>query len=179
MGRDKCATVGRVGPCVEHFDEWPGVPGDLEPAAERAHENTAGFDVWRLYYDASSPMLGPLRKQPGDYAIRAVGFGDAVEGKDEIYEGGRTNGETFARRNIQLAMALRLRAIRTVALLNGRQDIEPYDCLFINPKLPRLGHFLNTLTKADPTVEPHDRKVGTRQAGAATRTPNRPTRSTV
>ena len=145
-GRDKCATVGRIGPTVRHFDEWPGILGDLDPAALRAHQNTDGFDVYRMYYDGAQSMRGPLmRAQDTDnrqYAIRAVLFGGKVGGEDVIYERGRKNKDVFARRNIQMGMAARLRALRTVRLLAGDAEVDPIDCLFIRDDLPRLEQFL-------------------------------------
>ena len=154
-GRDKCSTVGRVGPCVEHLDTWPGLAGDLDPAAERAHANTDGFEMWRMYYDASAAMRGPLIRAGAldSYGVRPVGFGGEVMGKTVLFEARRTNQETFTSRNIQMAMALRLRANRTVALLNGR-DVDPADCLFINPQLPRLKQFLDILTKPIRRLNP-------------------------
>ena len=145
-GRDKCATVGRIGPTIDHFDMWPGQMGDLDPAARRAHDNTEGYDVYRMYYDGAQSMRGPLmRAQDLDgktYAIRPVLFGGEVGGKDVIFERGRKNGEVFARRNIQMGMALRQRATRTVRLLNGDKEVDPIDCLFIRDDLPAREAFL-------------------------------------
>ena len=152
-GRNKCCTVGRVGPTVEHCDTWPGIPGDLDPAAKRAHQNTEGFHVFRMYYDGSAQMRGPLRRQGVYYTARPVNFGGEVRGKDITFERGRTNGDMFARFNIQMAMAVRLRANRTVRLLNGA-DVDPRRCLFINPNLPKLEAFLAACTQPIRRLNP-------------------------
>ena len=86
--------------------------------------------------------------------MQAVGFGGEVRGKKVLYEPNRTNENTFARRNIQMAMALRLRANNTVALMNGREGIDPLDCLFIRHDLPHLEAFLNVLTKPIRRIGP-------------------------
>ena len=152
-GRDKCATVGRIGPCVVHLNTWPGVAGDPDPAARRAHANTEGYTVSRMYYDAASPMRGPLQRLQPPYSVRAIGFGAEVGGKDVSYERGRTNGQVFMRRNIQLAQALRLRATRTVQLLAGK-DVDPLHCLFLDPSLPGLEQFKAELTRPVRRISP-------------------------
>ena len=152
-GRDKCATVGRIGPTVLHFDQWPGVAGDPDPAAERAANNMDAHPVTRVYYDSSSPMRGPLLRQGRDFGITGVNFGGSVGGKDFPYERGRTNGDVFSARNVQMAQALRLRATRTIQLMNG-QEVDPAACLFIDPTLPQLGYFLASLTQPIRRVSP-------------------------
>ena len=146
-GRHKCATVGRIGPSVHHVDAWPGIAGDLDPAARRAHLNTEGFTVSRMYYDGASPMRGPLQRLSPSYSVRPINFGGEVGGKDSMYERGRSNGDVFSKRNIQMAMAVRLRAMRTARLLAGG-DVDRKQCLFINPKIPKLETFLSECTKA-------------------------------
>lgn len=149
-GPDKCATVGRIGPTVYHVDMWPGEAGDLDPAARRAHSNTAGFDVWRIYYDGASAMRGPFMRVKkatgGGWGVRPVAFGGEVMGKDMFYETKQRNAQVFARRNIQMAMDVRLRAQRTVQLVGGA-DVDPAACLFIDPSIPNLADFLKECSK--------------------------------
>ena len=150
VGSDKCAQVIRRGPVVEFLDVWPGVAGDLSVAARRAHENTKSlkhdFDMYRLYYDASSPMKREFIALGADYGVRPVNFGGEVGGKDVFYEPKRRNGEVFRSRNIQMADALRLRANRTMRLLKG-DKVDPVECLFIRDDLPNLETFLANLTQ--------------------------------
>ena len=153
-GKDKCASVVRVGPTVEDVDAWPGVAGDLSVAARRTHENVREHDIYRLYYDASAPMLSEFRRIGTPYAVRPVAFGGEVSGKNVLYESKRKNGAVFARRNIQMADALRLRANRTVRLLKGDKTIDPIDCLFIRSDLRNLEAFLADLSQPIRRVNP-------------------------
>ena len=59
-GADKCAVVTRQGPNVLDCQLWPGVAGDLEPAAKRAHEEVRGYRLMRMYYDGAHAMQYPL-----------------------------------------------------------------------------------------------------------------------
>ena len=133
-GKDKCAHVVRVGPTVEHIDKWPGVAGDLSQAARRSHEHNQDWGIFRLYYDASSPMRGEFNRiEPAvQYGVVPINFGGEVGGPNVLYEPRRPNNEVFRSRNIQMADALRLRAARTIRLRNGA-DVDPTTCLFHSP----------------------------------------------
>ena len=158
-GRDKCAQVIRRGPCIEFVDQWPGVAGDLSVAARRVvqnaedYESTSDRNIWRLYYDASSPMRREFTAL--GQKSRPVAFGGVVGGPDRMYERKRPNKEVFARRNIQMGDSLRLRANRTVRLLKahdegrtlGDDEISPARALFINPKIKHLEAFKSDLTQ--------------------------------
>ena len=146
-GKNKCAEVVRVGPVVDFIDMWPGVSGDLSIAAGRAHNNLEHYDPYRLYYDGSSPMMNEFRRLEVDYRVLAINFGGKVGGPTKQYEPRRTNEQVFARRNIQMADALRLRANRTVQLLKGNREVEPMDCLFIRDDLPDLEGYLADMTQ--------------------------------
>ena len=152
-GVDQCAQVIRRGPLVEFVDEWPGVAGDLSVAARHADENAAeyrirsGEDIWRLYYDASSPMRREFVALDSHYPARAVNFGGAVTGEDRLYEARRKNKDVFARHNIQMADALRLRANRTVRRMGGDLTVDIDECLIIPADLPNLESFLTDLTQ--------------------------------
>ena len=158
-GRDKCAQVIRRGPCIAFVDQCPGVAGDLSVAARRVvqnaedYESTSDRDIWRLYYDASSPMRREFTAL--GQKSRPVAFGGVVGGPDRMYERKRPNKEVFARRNIQMGDSLRLRANRTVRLLKahdegrtlGDDEISPARALFINPKIKHLEALLSDLTQ--------------------------------
>ena len=147
-GKDRCALVIRRGPVIESLHKWPGVVGDLSQAAQKAHglygETRRGSG--RLYYDASSPIKTEFRRLRPGYRVIGEQFGGGVKGANTRYESGRPNDQVFRSRNIQLADALRLRASRTVRLLDG-QDVDPKTCLFINPAIPRLETFLTDMTQ--------------------------------
>ena len=140
-GADKCAHVIRRGPVIEYVDVWPGVTGDLSQAAMRAHEANVAWNIYRLYYDASSPIRTDFLRLDPEYSVVPVSFGGAVGGPDRLYESKRPNKRVFAHRNIQMADALRLRANRTVRLRKGA-DIDPTECLFIRDDLKNLEEFL-------------------------------------
>ena len=57
-----------------------------------------------------------------------------------------TNKDRFARRNIQMAFAVRHRARRTVRLLAG-EDIDPNACLFIDPDMPHVEEYLEEMVR--------------------------------
>ena len=81
------------------------------------------------------------------YALRGEWFGGEVRGKDVLLERGRpprSNDQVFRNRAIQMAHALRLRAQRTVRLLKGG-DVDPHQCLFINPDCIAVGSIMRTL----------------------------------
>ena len=151
-GVDMCSLVVRSGPCVEDCRMWRAQAGDLDLIAEDAdrylREITGLTDqIWTMYYDGQHAMEGPLnRASNGRYMNEAVQFGGAVAGKDNPFDTRSLNGEIFERRNIQMGMALRIKANKTAALMNGR-DVPIYECLFINPKLMELESFLSMCTK--------------------------------
>ena len=157
-GRDKCAQVIRVGPRVEFVDEWPGVVGDLSLCASRCHDHARPYEVNRLYYDGASPIKTEFERLEPDYAVRSVLFGGVVGGKDRLYEPRRTNEQIFRNRGIQMADAVRLRAMRTVALLKGDDEIDPLDCLFIRPDLNNIETFLADCTQPTRRQSPQTGK---------------------
>lgn len=146
-GRDQCAQVIRIGPSIEFVEQWPGIVGDLSQAASRCHANTEGWGVEWLYYDASSPMATEFERLEVPYVIASVHFGGEVGGKEVFYEPDRRNQDIFRARNIQMADNLRLRANRTVRLLNGDENIDPNACLFINPDIPEREAYLADLSQ--------------------------------
>ena len=174
-GKDKCAQVIRRGPCVEFVDQWPGVSGDLSVAARRVVQNgedftrSANCEIWKLYYDSSSPMRREFVALGTEYGAVPIAFGGKVGGENIMYERKRPNKEVFSRRNIQMADALRLRANRTVRILkahdegrtlDGDDEIDPATALFINPNILHLEGFFVGAYQADPAAQPDDREVG-------------------
>ena len=148
-GADQCALVVRDGPTFCKVASWPGVTGDLSNAATTAKEHCTDYNIVRIYYDASSPAKTDLRKS-GFKGVIPVNFGGKVGGPEELYEPEVKNKDMFRSRNIQMAMALRLRALNTIRLING-ENIDPARCLFIPHTLPHLPHILDELSQ--PTRE--------------------------
>ena len=140
-GADQCALVIRHGPTVMEVHRWPGVLGDLSAAAARAKDLCAPYKVARIYYDAAHPAKTDLTRA-GFGGVRPVNFGGKVGGPDRLYEPRRPNKAVFARRNVQMAFALRIRASNTIRLLNGSHDVPAERCLFIPPDLPGLEALL-------------------------------------
>ena len=155
-GGDRCAIVVRRGPVIEHLDTWPGVAGYLTPAASRAHQALTENDAYRLYYDATGgdTIMGEFMRLDPDYQVLPVNFGGKVAGPGVMYEPRRTNEQVFARRNAQMAFNLRLRAHRTVRLLNGDEDVDPVSCLFIRSDIPRLEQYLSEMTQPKYRTNP-------------------------
>ena len=167
-GANKCALVIRSGPVIELIDEWPGVTGDLKPAAQRTHRQIveSGIPVVRVNFDgATGGMRAELQRVSqesggaANYGISPIGFGASVNGEDVEYEYGRTNKDVFTRLNIQMGDVLRVRANRTVQLLNGEKHIDPMRCLFIrddimtNRELESLMDVLSQpLRRPNPTT---------------------------
>ena len=179
-GVDKCAQIIRRGPVVQRVDLWPGIADDHGPAAQRAVDNCDGYPVTRLYHDAGTPgMRGEIMKRNGlRFGVRSIGFGNAVNGPDVFYEIGRPNKLVFARLNIQMADALRLRANRTVRLLNGATDIDPNKCLFIDPDCVRgvrgldLEGMLADLGRPIRRIEPETGKWKIDKRGGEDKSPD-------
>ena len=145
-GADKCALIIRTGPVLRVCEQWPGVSGDLSQAAVKAREFAEPYDVQRIYYDASSPARTDLLRVKF-VGVKPVNFGGIVGGPDVLYEPRRSNKAVFAKRNVQMAQAIRNRANRTVRLLRGDKTIDPEACLFIPPDLPGLEGFLSDCTQ--------------------------------
>ena len=153
-GANKCCLVIRTGPVVHYLDVWPGVAGDLSQAAMRAHEACVEHGVTRLYYDGSSPIRTDFLRLLPSYAVRPIAFGGKVGGPDVRYERGRANKDVFGALNIQMADALRLRAGRTLRLLDGDTSVDPYQCLFISDQLPQCDTYLAELTQPIRRIPP-------------------------
>ena len=150
-GADSNALCGRAGPVIERIETWKThEPGVLFHTAKRAHDYVIETRSHRLVYDKSgvgAPIRGELlRFAPLPYSLLGENFGGAVEGKEAEFTRYQTNDEAFVRRNIQMAWGLRLRAMRTIRLLHGK-DVDVNRCLFIPADLPRLEWYLAEMTQ--------------------------------
>ena len=179
-GANKCSLTVRAGPVVEFRDRWPGVTGDLRPAAARAHAGirATGLPVVRLGFDAATggmrAELTRVQTTGGGkaYGVRPVSFGAAVNGPDIDYEVGRPNNMVFARLNIQMADALRLRANRTVRLLGGDKTVDPMKCLFIRDDLTDLDTYLEEMSRPIRRVSPQTGKWELDKSGGGGESPD-------
>lgn len=147
--------AARRGPLLLNVEQWGGAT---------TGETTRRVDSWcrdnsaaRLYYDSAGVGAGirsairDLGRTP-DYRPSPVNFGSAVAGPKQEYSRDITNADHFARRNIQMAWALRLRAENTIRLLDG--DIGGRDpaawadrCLFLDSNMDGIDRVIRQLAQ--------------------------------
>lgn len=171
-GRDKCCIVVRDGPIVRHVALWPGVAGDNSVAARTAREHCAPYDPLRIYYDASADGMRTDLVRVGFKGVLPVNFGGKVEGEDVEYEPGTTNGQMFARRNMQMGQTLRLRANRTSRLLAGDPTVKPTRCLFIPDDLPDLDKHMDMWAQPTKRFNASTGKTEIEKADVGERSPD-------
>ena len=149
-GKDRNAYAYRYGPVIEGIDSWfSKTSGYFKPSAERAMSNAVRDGATNLYYDSigvGSCMKGEFYRLDPPFRVEGVSFGGAVAGKSRQFTYKMSNEDYFNKRNAQLAWAVRLRAQKTLRLLNGDRDVDPEECLFINNKIPNLSKYLYDLT---------------------------------
>ena len=152
-GGDFNAVVVRRGPVVTHVESWASTPAELGKTTRRAHAVAVEHAVQRMFYDVGGPRAGVrshLREMLTDHDVayypEGVNFGGEVGGKDREYSYRVRNADHFRRRNMQMAWALRLRALRTQRLNDG-EAVDPETCLFIDPNLPNVDRFLTQLSQ--------------------------------
>ena len=150
-GEDLNAYVSRRGPTIVRVASWPAqTQGFLKPTAQRADGYAREDDVYKLWYDSGgvgSPILGTFRELGVDYIVEGVNAGHAVRGPERWYDRRTKNKAKFANRGAQLGFAVRNRALRTIRLMQGAQDIYPENCLFIPADLPNLEDYLAKLSQ--------------------------------
>ena len=144
-GSDKSALVIRRGPFVEDVYAWAEAVDD---ATRKSNLICKDNSINKLFYDATGigngvritmNQLYPNPKERPFY-LEPVQFGSSVEGPEEEWTFGVSNKAHFARRNAQLAWALRMRADNSRKFLKG-QDVDPEKCLFINPDIKLLEDY--------------------------------------
>ena len=140
-GVDSNVLVLRQGPVIFKAERWNG--DRLGYTARRAHRACMEYGVRRLFYDVGGLGAGirshlwdlqeaiPDRTLP--YVPEPTLFGGEIKGPNEEYDFNVPNKDWFSYRNSQLAWALRLRARRTVNLLDGEGSMNPKDKNYINP----------------------------------------------
>lgn len=150
-GPDFCCLVVRTGPVVHDIRLWKGEP-NMNIAAANANrsfeEVCVKHDVepTRIFYDAANAAKGGFDSVPALCSSEGIHFNGAVSGKEAIWERDINNGDVFHKRNIQMAMGIRLRAERTARLLEG-EKIDPRSCLFINPDIEGIDRAIGLLTQ--------------------------------
>lgn len=147
QGDDASALALRTGPEIHFFEERRGQK--LSQVVTWIDNICREQMVAQLYYDvtgvgeAVKAQYEVMAKPP--YGVVAEQFGGAVSQPQRRIAGIR-NGDFFARRNAQMGWELRRRAQNTMRLLDG-EEVEPADCLFIDPSLPDLDQFLTELSQ--------------------------------
>ena len=134
-----CIVI-RKGPCIEYIRRWRGL--DPAQSAKRAHSICLNHGVQLLAYDAGgvgSVFKSAINSIAPSYLVRGVNFGSTVAGAELPYSGILTNRDYFARRNSQLAWALRMRLERLSRIHNGTPEermifgFGTNECLFMSP----------------------------------------------
>ena len=176
-GMDNCCLVVRSGPVVHDIITWRGVP-NLNEAARKSNDlfretcESKDIEPDRLYYDAAHPMEGAYDETEAYCSTEGVLFGGEVASKDEIWERDITNGNVFARRNIQMATAVRQRADRTARLLEG-EDVDPWACLFVNPEIEDLDRAMGMISQPIRRLNPAGRwEIDKRGGDEAAKSPD-------
>ena len=153
------AFVVRRAPVITHAERWQkDFTGDTARAVDFYARNDQVMS--RIYYDAQGVGAGvattfeDLRRQSKDgtpYTIWPEFFGGKVKGKQRMFSHKTPNDMFFSMRNSQMAWALRLRAENTKKLLNKVEGINIDRCLFIDPDVGSIEHYLEELSQ--PTWE--------------------------
>ena len=150
--RTRAATTTRWwpagGPLLFHAERWhANIIGDTTRHADQYarvnHVNRMYFDSTGVGAGARSHFAEIADRQ---YVVRPVLFGGAVGGPETMFSYNVDNQGLFARRNAQLAWALRLRAENTRRLRRG-EAIDPRHCLFISDRIANLEEFMAQLTQ--------------------------------
>ena len=154
-GADQNVMAARRGPLLFELQRWRG--GTTGETARRVDAWCREHGAARLYYDSAGVGAGvrsallELGQRP-PYRIVPMNFGSSVAGAKREYSRGIANADHFARRNIQMGWAIRLRAESTTRLLDG--DIggrQPENwanrCLFINRAMPDIDGILRQLAQ--------------------------------
>ena len=143
-GIDFSALAMRRGPCLMSIERWS--EGD-RTVPHTIHEmNRTGAEI--LFYDeggigGSFHRQLPVPRHGRKWGSEGVNFGSGVCKPDVRFNRGCTNRDFFARRNAQLAWAVRLRAMATEF---KEWSHSPERCLFINPEIPRLEEVMSELS---------------------------------
>ena len=154
-GDDKNALAIRCGPELFHVERWRGSMNfTVSDSTRRACLRCAENNAVRLVYDAGGvgagvrgPFLEWLQETGHRIAPTPFNFGGEVRGKDINFITGTRpmpNGRYFSNAGSQSGMVLRMRAENTRRLLNG-DDINPDNCLFINPDIPDIEEVLSQM----------------------------------
>ena len=147
-GGDRNVLAMRRGPLLFHVEAWSA--DTIGETTRRAHRTMMENGVREFRYDAGGVGAGVKSSlvDIGDehvneahavipYYPAGINFGASPAGAESWYAHRIRNKDHFARRNMQMAWALRLRAQRTRRLLAG-EAVDPDSCLFIDPALPGL-----------------------------------------
>ena len=150
------ALVGRRGPLIMHAETMESATYERLCRSRRcvgAREHV----VRRIYYD-SAPAgsmrseYNRIRKERGRrYSVESIGFGSKVTGGDIEFTTGEKNEDHFKHRSAQMAWSVRIRANRTMRLLDG-QKMRPDECLFIDPsgvESVNLGTYLGQISQPE------------------------------
>ena len=185
-GADSSAYAFRKGPCLENVHIWRAKK--IGDSVNRVHEYAVRDRSGYLYYDASGigndlrnyfeDKLRPYINKYGKgapYAVKPLHAGGQVGGPTRpvrtkaVFGSPRvTNKEYFFNRASQLGWVLRLRAERTVRLLDG-ENINPSYCLFINPEIRDLQLILSELNRPQWDDE---QKLRIRKKGSTGKSPD-------
>ena len=165
-GNDQNAEALRSGPELFDIDRWYGSMAH-GPAwtARKARKKATDNGCTRFYYDIGGPGAGirdPLREDDpndpdnpaADFPVQGCQFGSSPQSPDVPFVRGRdpkTNGEYFFNWAAQAGWALRMRADMTQRLVNG-EDVDPHNCLFINPAIPKLQDVLANWPSQSGTI---------------------------
>lgn len=132
-GNDMNAYARRTSSLLHGVETWRSEY--LWQTAKKADMRNQQHSVMRCFYDAGGLGAGiksEVSKLENEYTrYRPFLFGGSVEGADNPYTKGITNGDFFAKLNAQAWWNLRLRAENTLRLLDG-QPVDLDRCFFIS-----------------------------------------------
>ena len=154
-GADYNAFTLRSGPELFLFDRWRGSQAfTTSDTARKAAAQATEADAQSLYYDIGGPgagIRGPMSELGVKFSVRGCHFGGKVLGPTRHFTRGsrpKTNEQYFFNWAAQAGWHIRIRAEMTQRLANG-EDVNPHECLFIDPNLPHLEDVLAEMAQPE------------------------------
>ena len=183
-GADSNAWAGRFGPELFHIETWHGSDDfTVSDSARKAGGLSVDNGITRLDYDAGGvdPVKGPIREWVRDKGHKLktnpCRFGGQVQSGDVIYELARPvsiyNKQYFFNWAAQAGSVLRRRALMTERLVKG-DDVDPHDCLFLNPDIPRLADFMAQMAQPEWSDDTGKMKIDKQPHAPGTTEPKSP-----